>query len=251
VLQCHQDFQWKVPAAGSWSQGPLFQYVAGYVTKMAEGWNDDWLDDQQTPWQMADKITKQWTPWEPMMMAILARISFVHTNATTLVFECPYPPRPGCDLNPMPEVELYRTRNQEQSGLTLLEWRRRVVITGSKKEGWRAHLRVRGDSLVLCGVMHCSPHKDAYFYQWLLVHVVHRHPHELIHNDAYQVHPDVFWFCCAVRLRPAVWSNDAGVRQAFRHDGHAEEFIRNLSNRHVLKFIFTSIDLNYIILFLN
>ena len=235
VFECHQDYQWQVPTGGSWSQGPLFQYVAGYVTKMAEGWSDEWLDDAYNPWEMADQVTKCWRPWEPMMAAILARIPFVHSNATTLTFECPYPPNLGQDLHPKPEVLLYRSRPPAMDGMSFLSWRRRMVITGSNSTGHSAHERMQKDGLVLCGIMHCSPKKDAFFYQWLLVNSPHRFPHQLIHMDAYKVHSEMFWFCSALKLHPHVWGTDAGVQHAFRHDGHNDVFIRNLANRSLFQ----------------
>lgn len=230
ILRCQQDFQWQVPSAGAWTSGILFKYVSGYVTKMSEGWSDDWTDSALSPWQMADRVTKHWRPWTPMMFAVLSKMPFILTNATSITFECPYPPLAGDD-DPKIEIALYRIRPPEQEELCFRDWRRLVVISGTSRTGHIAQMRRCKTTPVLLGLMTCSCNKDEFWYQWLLTHQPHRRPDQLIHSDAYKVQPCNFWFCCAWRLRPDVWGSADGSYLALQHEGHRHDYISTLMAR--------------------
>ena len=213
VLQCHSDVQW-------WhSRGALLQYVAGYVSKYAESFEERWLADALHPLGAALAVCHQWKASEAEMVMTLARENMAFTNAVIVDYRPPTfrGPEDGA-------LHLYRRRPAELQPWTFLAWLRRHLVTGSfEAHNLRASLRRR--KFVAVAVDYYRFPQDTYFFQWLLLNVPHRAIEDLLPEPCWRVDAELRFCCAAVLKCPDQWADDGWLQDFFELQGHREEHV--------------------------
>lgn len=214
ILRCAQDVQW-------WhGRGALLRYVAGYASKYGEALVDDNFDVHKDAYHAALHMCRAWLPAAPEQVMALARESMSFTNAMRVT----YRPLKFTDAEDL-TLHLYRRRDKEQEALTLLQWLRCTVVTGSLDSGTFAAKPRRGQKLIAVGVLYFSEHGDDFYYQWLQMEIAHRSYSSLVHPRIWTVDKKHKFFCSALLLAPERWGNDAWVSAWLERQGHKSEFI--------------------------
>ncbi len=216
VFRCSQDVQW-------WHSGtPLLRYVAGYVSKFSEAWDDSWLESN-TAWSAALTVLQCWKPGAAEQVMFLARGGMAFSSMKS----CCYTPVAFGAVEDSAR-ELYRRRCEAEETFTFLEWLRRYRIV----EGAFGATPVRRRaSFFAVGVRYSSPCTSAFFWQWLQMHVPFRRVQELCPSRMWLVSEPLQTLAAALLLRPGTWDAPEWVREHFRLAGHKEEWICTMSDR--------------------
>ncbi len=219
LLRCSQDVQW-------WhGRGALLQYVAGYVSKYAEGWNEDWLETDDSL-QAGLAVARNWKAAAAEQVMTLARHRMAFSSVSAIVF---VPPVSSPD--DVAEVYMYRRRSTAESALCLLQWLRAFQVSGSLADRNVVVKKRQTSQLTAVGLIMSPITRDAYFRQWLLMFKPHRLQCELEPPIMQLVSAPVRFFAAATVQAPDPWKDDARIGKLLEAAGHRQEFVSTTVSR--------------------
>lgn len=221
VLRCSQDVQW-------WSGAEaLLRYVAGYVSKFDEAWQQEWLRQDVGALQCALTIARNWKPAAPEQVMTLAREAMAMSNVTAVVF---YPPD-LLEADSQKHVMLYRRRSIDIESQTLLQWLRKHLVSGTAGDRTLHACPRRDNSVVGVAVMYAKLLSEKFFRQWVLLHVPHRTDARLCPGPAMRAGAQYRSFACALLAAPDTWENPVWLRTYLEKLGHRVDFVSSAIQR--------------------
>ena len=149
-------------------KGMLLKYAVSYVSKWHDAFNSNVMFSVRTgPYQAANRHLQGLPPREPEMWMSLSAKRLAWSQSRTKQFTANIQTQANLKSH-----ERYYKRPNEENELSVLQWLR---LYDQKGKPYKS-------GTTLAGVKLCSPFKDGYYYQDLLVNFPPRNVDELKHE---------------------------------------------------------------------